>query len=300
MPEVGIRNPLSQCPFQILMACGGGHSASGTAFFYEHAGDSYLVTNWHNVSGRDPYTKAPLLGSAMFPRHIKAKFFVPHPDGDTFEATSHRVEIYDGTRPKWYEHPDLGSNCDVVALPLTRPDSTPPPFHRPANKETTTRVPVEPGSTVFIIGFPEAISVSSGLPVWKSGYIASEPHFRVTVGGSIAEVGGLEGGTEIPAFFLDSQTRSGMSGSPVFAAYSGIWNPADLYASDALDKKNAADIVQGHGYEFVGCYSGRAKTTENEAALGLCWRAEVIETICTAKVLGQNPHSLEQDNSQLP
>ena len=296
MPEHGIRNSLSLCPFQIFADLGGGRLSCGTAFFYEHADEDFLITNWHVVTGRDPFTKAPLYPLGGFPDHIMAKFFVPHPDGTRLEASAYRVDIYDGSRPRWYEHPDLGSNCDVVALPFTRPESCPPQFHRPANKESSIRVPVTPGGTVFIIGFPQAISVSGGLPVWKSGYIASEPHFPVTIGGNIAEVGGLEGGMTIPAFFLDSQTRSGMSGSPVFAAYSGTWNSVDPYAPGSVLKQEPKDIRLGAGFEFVGCYSGRALSSENEAALGLCWRTDVNETICSARVLGANPHPQEQNN----
>ena len=33
----------------------------------------------------------------------------------------------------------------------------------------------------------------------------------------------------IPAFFIDSLTRSGMSGSPVFARYHGTWDMGDPY-----------------------------------------------------------------------
>jgi len=32
----------------------------GTAFFYKRGEDIYLITNWHNLAGRDPYTKKAL------------------------------------------------------------------------------------------------------------------------------------------------------------------------------------------------------------------------------------------------
>ena len=55
------------------------------------------------------------------------------------------------------------------------------------------RIPVLPGGTVYVIGFPHAISVGPGLPIWKSGYIASEPHFDVTIGGQRKDIGGFRG-----------------------------------------------------------------------------------------------------------
>ena len=291
MPEHGIRNNLSLCPFQIVIDVGRGRRSFGTGFFYEHADEIMLITNWHVVTGRDPFTKAPLYPAVQFPEHIKAKFLVTLPDGTSATARAYRVDTYDASGPKWYEHPDLGSHCDLVALPLTRPEACPPRVHHPVNKVSSTRVPVIPGGTVFIIGFPEGISVSSGLPIWKSGYIASEPYYSVTVGGSVAEVGGLKGGRTLPAFFLDSQTRSGMSGSPVFAAYTGTWNTVDPYAPGSVLQQNPADVALGAGVEFVGCYSGRVRSSEHEAALGLCWRTDVIEAVCSAKVRGQHPAS---------
>ena len=52
MPEQGIRSTYSQCPFQIQMWDEQGMLATGTAFFYEHGGGWFLITNWHNFSGR--------------------------------------------------------------------------------------------------------------------------------------------------------------------------------------------------------------------------------------------------------
>jgi len=39
------------------------------------------------------------------------------------------------------------------------------------------------------------------------------------------------GGHTLPAFFIDSLTREGMSGSPVFASHTGNWNIKDPYQS---------------------------------------------------------------------
>jgi hypothetical protein len=39
----------------------------GTGFFYELSGSYYLITNWHNVSGRHPQTFKPLSTHAGLP-----------------------------------------------------------------------------------------------------------------------------------------------------------------------------------------------------------------------------------------
>ena len=189
----------------------------------------------------------------------------------------------------------LGSDCDVVAIPFERPESCPNSMHRAANRIGSIRIPVEPGATVFIIGFPMGVSVGFGLPLWKSGYIASEPHYDVTIGGKQWQFGGLKGGNTVPAFFLDSRTRAGMSGSPVFARYVGNWDSRDPYRT--TDARKDPDFATRNDYflgsvgtEFVGCYSGRVLANEEGAALGLCWRKEVIEEVCSARRLGAHPH----------
>lgn len=158
-------------------------------------------------------------------------------------------------------------------------------MHNAANQISKQNIPVKPGYTVFVIGFPQAISVGFGLPLWKSGYVASEPHYDATLGGNVQDFGGLRGGRRIPAFFIDAQTRAGMSGSPVFARYYGPWDMSDSYREVDPNQPgfwNRKDVALwgSQGTQFVGCYSGRITPRENEAALGLCWRSDVIEEIC--------------------
>lgn len=290
MTEQTIRSEMSPCPFQILQLDSEGLLGAGTGFFYEHEGQSFLITNWHVITGISPSEKTAMNQHGRTPEHFQVKFFTLHPDGVHTATVAQQVEIHDADGPKWYEHPDLGSDCDVVALPLERPSSCPQSYHTPANRIYPKRIPVRPGNTVFVVGYPLALSVGPGFPLLKSGYIASEPTMGVRIGGELSLVGGLAGVPDLPAFFLDSQTRSGMSGSPVFAHYTGIWNSHDLYtASDESGNFPLTDRTAfGEGREFVGCYSGRAMgSSEHEAALGLCWNVNAIEAICSARVRGQ-------------
>ena len=244
MSEQGIRNSLSQCPFQILQCDSDGLVGASSGFFFEHAGQLFLITNWHVLSGLNPSSKIALHPQGRTPQHIMVKFVTLEADGIYATTRAQPVEIHDANGPKWYEHPDFGSDCDLVALPLARPTSCPPDFHKPANKLSSERVPVIPGTTVFVIGYPLALSVGPGLPLWKSGYIASEPNYGVRIGGRLSPVGGLAGAPDLPAFFLDSQTRQGMSGSPVFAAYVGMWNTVDPYAPGSVLTQYPDDVTR--------------------------------------------------------
>ena len=299
MPKHGIRSTYSQCPFQLLIHDQhGAVLSSGSAFFFETAGDWFLITNWHNVSGRHFLTRASLSSPIREPISLTAKlssYAIGDRDRGKFGIAPHPIPLYRGEHPVWFEHPDLGPTCDVIAIPMTRPESCPEFMHNAANRISEVEIPIEPGCTVFVVGFPQAISVGFGLPLWKSGYVASEPHYDIDLAGNLQAYGGLTGGTRVPAFFIDAQTRAGMSGSPVFARYYGIWDMKDPYRKVDPDEPgfwNRDDVAiwGSQGTQFVGCYSGRVMTTESEAALGLCWRADTIQAICHGGKLGRNPH----------
>lgn len=301
MPKDGVRSTYSQAPCQILMCDRAGIMSSGTAFFYECEGRRFLVTNWHNVSGRDVFTKQKIDPAGRVPQFLfvkAAQFMRPEITGNTdFAMIGQRVEIYCDSEamldPIWLEHPDLGSDCDAVAIELAKPELEPPFMHTPVNRISAIPIPVRPGQPAFIIGYPSSLSTGFGLPIWKSGYIASEPHYPVTLQGKLSKHGGLEGGRQLPAFFIDSQTRKGMSGSPVFASYTGRWSTTDPY--EELDVEDPgfwerADVALNETrMEFVGVYSGRASGLAEDAALGLCWRQDVVEAICRSRMPGKTP-----------
>ena len=130
MPEQGVRSTYSQCPFQIQMCDGNGVIGTGTGFLFELDDEWFLVTNWHNFSGRHAFNKQPLLSDAHFPEYVNVKLATYLPGNTSFTTVAHRVEIYDDGKPRWFEHPDMDSYCDVVALPLSRPQGCPPGLHK--------------------------------------------------------------------------------------------------------------------------------------------------------------------------
>ena len=209
----------------------------------------------------------------------------------------HEICLYCGEHSLWFEHPDLGPSCDVVALPFERPTSCLDFMHKAANRVSKDNIPIELGCTLFVIGFPHAISVGFGLLLWKSGCIASEPPYHVRLAGQLHGYCGLAGGKNIPAFFVDSQTRSGMSGSPVLARFYGSWDQTDPYRKvdpeeSGFWERDGVALWGSQGTQFIGCHSGRAGKDENEASLGLCWRTNVIEEVCKARKQAKNPHFL--------
>lgn len=227
------------------------------------------------------------------PTYIEAKF-ITYINTTEFTAIPHKIEIYEDYQPRWFEHPVLGSTCDVVALPIEKPSAIPESMHHPSNLISKIRIPVKPGNNCFVIGFPKSLSIGIGLPLWKSGFIASEPHYDITINGDISPIGGLNNGLKLPAIFIDTLTREGMSGSPVFASYFGNWDMTDPYKDIDPTHPNfheRDDIALGENrMEFIGCYSGRIGKVEEGAAFGLCWKDETIKLICQNKTQGEHPH----------
>ena len=296
-----LRETYSKSAFRIESRDDNGTVSTATGFFFEIGDALFIVTNWHVVSGKHFLTKRSLSDANRLPTHLICDFLV---SGDTMSdgraimrRRSVRVELYDhkDRNPLWSEHPTDGARCDVVASPIAGSLSSSKIFHKAANSiDEEGRIPVNPGSTVFVIGFPRSLSIRPGLPLWKSGYIASEPTFDASIGNQT-----------LPAFFIDSQTREGMSGSPVFARYVGMWNPDDPYGiDDSYDPNGPEQIPPGNtmigsAMQFVGCYSARVGPEEEGAALGLCWRAEIIREVCRGRTRAKHPHLTRLDETDL-
>ena len=270
------------CPFQIEMCDRQGGISLGTAFFYQTQNETFVITNWHNVTGKHPMTGEPLNDEGRIPLYIQAKWPVVDWDKNRTVFTPQRIEIEDQGRPTWFDHSTLGSLCDVVAIPAKRPDHWPSRFHIPANEINKTPIPIEPGLKVVVIGFPEGMSIGPGLPLIKTGFLSSTPGYEVRLGGKFSEVGGMKEGIPLPAMFLDVHTLPGMSGSPVFGEYSGFWDPNNLN-----ENKPSRSSIIGTGRKFLGCHSSRIGKREERAGLGICYQANVIEEICHTRHTGR-------------
>ena len=179
-----LRDKYIGCPFQIQMCDLQGGIGLGTAFFYETQAETFIITNWHNVTGKDPQTGKSLNPGGRYPTYVLAKWVVRGADREdgTFSAhlAAHRVEIEDDGGPLWFEHPRFGSLCDVVALRWSKPPGWQSGvFNNPANRIDDGLIPVEPGLKALVIGFPRGLSTGPGLPIVKSGTLASTPGYEV-------------------------------------------------------------------------------------------------------------------------
>jgi hypothetical protein len=221
----------------------------GTAFVWKHGSDHYLVTNWHNVSGKDPRTGQHLSKTLAEPDQVKAWWNVKGNLGAKI-STMVPLRSADG-EPLWWIHPKYGRKVDVIALPVSPPPNT--DMH-PINEMPSLNLRLEVGQDIFILGYPFGVG-SLGLPIWKRGSIASEPE--------VLDVND-------PHILVDTASRPGMSGSPVIRK---SWN------THQLDDGNVS-IGTGSAYRFVGVYSGRLATTDQyDAQLGMVWPTQLLDEI---------------------
>jgi Trypsin-like peptidase domain len=168
--------------------------STGTGFVCNSAKGPVLVTNWHNLAGRNPLTKQPLSPTAAIPDQIN----IVHNQAGQLGAWHVKSEpLFANGSPRWIEHPTLGDKADFVALPLTNLGGV---QLYPYDLLGGPAIVVGPAESISVVGFPFGLQAGGSLAVWATGFIASEPQI---------DFNGL------PVFLIDCRSRPGQSGSAV-------------------------------------------------------------------------------------
>lgn len=232
--------------------------ATSTGFCTESDGNTFLVTAWHCMSGRDPFGEHKPLDkkTGALPRAVRC--FFPREKIGVWTRNNFSLCDKDGV-PKWVQHPRLGAQVDAAALKIT-PDADLLP-RTVESKGNVEDFGLFPGLDVFILGYPLNLSLGDPLGIWKRASIASEP--------------GIDP-LELPFFVVDATTTRGMSGSPVIAHSFGTYvtNQRKVVGIDAMYS------------QFVGMYSDRlidsviddpsGREAELNAHLGRVWKSTAI------------------------
>lgn len=245
--------------------------STGTGFLYEFEEHIYLVTNGHNVTRMNPEQTNRIITSAAFPKCIKTKArSIPKENPNLLGVTDFfTIDLYEDaelTKPLWYVHPEKEYLIDVVVIPLEKKEKIPEHIKLFPINNYLFDLGFDPivADDVYILGYPFNITGDKELPIWKRGTIASEP---------IIEIDNL------PKIFVDTATRSGMSGSPVILQRTGI------HGFDGKTMKG--NEIIGTIQNFIGIYSGRiGADDEFKAQLGIIWKERVIKEILEAKKIG--------------
>jgi Trypsin-like peptidase domain len=227
----------------------------GTAFIWKLNDSHWLITNWHNVSGRDPNTGKHLSRTAAEPNKLRVLFNVR---GQLGPKVVKKLEIRNASNaPLWLVHPTHKNQIDVVAVAIQNyADVDMYAINTLSQLDLAVRIGVD----VFVLGFPFGLG-PAGFPVWKRGSIASEPKLPSAIQRHL---------------FVDTASRPGMSGAPVIRR---SWTTHSLANGGTLE--NGASATK-----FVGVYSGRLASTDPlDAQLGVAWPASLVDEIVSGGVV---------------
>jgi len=234
----------------IELAFGGQPLATGTGFVCETSKGPVLVTNWHNVTGRNPVTQKPISPSGAVPDSVR----IVHNRANKLGEWLMKSEplLSSKGKARWVEHPSLGEKADIVALPLKDLEDVQLYPYDPSGGPALALNPAEP---VSVVGFPFGLQAGGSLAVWATGFVASEPAI---------DFNGL------PLFLVDCRTRPGQSGSAVIAHRNG--------GAVAMQDGSTA-IFAGPITKFLGVYSGRIN---DQSDLGVVWKSGAVSDLLTA------------------
>lgn len=241
-------------------------ACTATGFFWMKGGHRYLVTNWHVISGRNPFT-GDLNPNGFIPKKIKFYgFSISIQAGIISFQRPHRfIELSDELMAKIASPPMVNEKAiDLVGIPIPKDsvfgkDPTRIGFKGSAtascflNDHVGPRIVTNVGDDCFILGYP--LQNYDGLmpPIWKRGSIASDTLI------------GVEGR---PIFLVDAATTSGMSGSPIIRKVTTL----------TADNKDIGALQEFSNYELIDVYAGRLESKDLAAVnLGYAWYRTMID-----------------------
>lgn len=237
--------------------------SSGSGFFWREGERLFLISNWHNFSGRNPLTGKPMSPNGGIPDRVIFMVFRKASEEDEngfYELSYDPVNVPllspDSEQCRWLEHPTWGRRVDVAAIDVT--DLTRESQAVGVNElESDAVVDPQVSQDAFVVGYPFGMIAGAPAPVWKRGTIALDPSFDP------------EG---LPKMLLDTATREGMSGSVVVSRQVLINRPV-LRKSGEMSKP----FLYAQVDRVTGVYSGRHYADLERAQLGIVWKRSVIE-----------------------
>ncbi|NIH22151.1 hypothetical protein [Providencia heimbachae] len=255
--------------------------STGTGAFYKRNDKYYIITAWHNVTGRNTETLGFIDKNNAVPDSVWVTFKFHVFDGYTTMRV--KVPLYDDDKALFFIHPDNWPRVDVVAIPfdpfgihiteLPRDDTyeevhislNPEPgkcsirtiqdFSAPDNLAQQWLDYVSVTEEVFIPSYPHNITDDRYSPVWKRATLASNPR--------------NEWNRE-RKFLIDSASSSGMSGASVF-----YYDPSGVVRIGASRYHNGFPVAI-----HAGVYVGRlGVTSKADPQVGTVWHASLVDEI---------------------
>jgi hypothetical protein len=236
--------------------------ATGTAFFSSVGSRVLLITNKHNVTGRNTETGECLYTKHLaIPNNMSVLIPVTSSKDEGFQCShwqSFNIPLYvegDEEKPAWVEHPD--PSVDLVGFKFTPREINIKNLVLPADG---TDLPMEVSNRINVLGYPFGVSTDN-FPIWNTGYIASEPAIDIN---------------QKPLMYIDSRTRKGNSGSPVIR----FFNPGDTVHIDGKSY-----VAQKPQVYLLRIYSGRIRP---DSDIGMVWKKRAIVELFESAIRTDN------------
>jgi hypothetical protein len=273
-----IQNNLSLVALRIRVTLGESAAKTNvaTGFLYKSGNETFLITNWHVLTGRHADTGKPLDDTLGLPHTLSISYPMQRHEREKglahlwwSESQASLYQDQERKHPVWFEHPVHGGKVDVAAIHF--PLSAQEHFAAIAANDQTAlglnSAAVYPTLDVYVLGYPLGLTGGLQLPIYKRATIANEAQFPLD---------------NLPKLFIDTATRKGMSGAPVFVDKLGSW------LEEKPDGKRMLQLA-GRARRFIGIYSARdGKSTEFDAQLGIVWKPDVIEEVIAGRKAGES------------
>ncbi len=274
--------------------------ATGTGFIYKKDQNFYIITAWHNVTGRHPDTFELNKKKAVIPDNVAASFSILLGDGNSIRMVI-SLPLFDDEKACFYIHPKNWPRVDVVAIPFDPHASYPMAGYLGNGKEINCSISlvmksgegvqtsispmqdhilqrgeivdkwfagVDVTEELFIPGYPKNVHDMYTQPVWKRATIASSVQM------------GWNGQKK---FLVDSASKEGMSGAPVL-----YYNPQGRVSMHGSTMQLGGEVSI-----LAGIYVGRVGVTdEQDPQVGIVWHSDVIDEIIDGARHEEHPDSL--------
>jgi hypothetical protein len=261
-------DPQSLMTTPVLLFNGAREVSQGTGFFYGNQKSDgtfdtvFLVTNYHVVTGHAPRVSTTRSGDRI-------RFALHENPDDLEKVRSIELALYDQRGDPIWVSSDSFPNADVVLVPLPAKVYAGIPQYVFTEMHTKADIKIRPTSGATLLGYPYGFYDKKHLlPVWKTGHVASEPDVD------------FEGE---PTFLVDVSAFPGMSGSPVLAVATGIYETEDAVMRSGRVLKllgifSAMPVIRQTRPDPSG-FSSEAVSTETSLQLGYVWKASLIAEI---------------------
>lgn len=297
----------SNAVVNLTMRRGDHELAIGSGVLYRKEEKLFIVTAWHNVTGRHAITLDHLSKHACSPDNLVA-FIACRTTDNSYDGYCRRaftIPLIDSEKSLYFVHPQGWPRIDVVAIPIDPEHGYDNEGYLSDGKKIVTNYPMRqkvlsgPGLSmdieciqdflgaatdiggvdlssilavsdeVFILGYPKGITDMYGQPIWKRATVATSPHL---------------GWQRQKQFLVDCASREGMSGAPV------------IFYSKGGSLQIGSTTFRGLGPVtiFHGVYASRmGHVSHFEAQIGTVWQKVLVDEIIDNGIHAPLPEEIE-------